>query len=59
MFSATLQSLQPKDYEFYGMRNLAKISLKPIEKTTNESSKVEEKASYIIPGSLHNTYMAM
>lgn len=32
MFSATLQSLQPKDYEFYGMRNLAKISLKPIQK---------------------------
>jgi superfamily II DNA/RNA helicase len=32
MFSATLQGLQSEDYEFYGMRNLAKISLKSINK---------------------------
>ena len=32
MFSATLQGLEQKHYEFYGMRNLAKISLKSIDK---------------------------
>ena len=32
MFSATLQSLKQEDYELYGMRNLAKISLKSMNK---------------------------
>lgn len=31
MFSATMQGLEQKDYEFYGMRNLAKISLKSMQ----------------------------
>ena len=30
MFSATLQGMQAKNFEFFGMRNLAKISLKAI-----------------------------
>ncbi len=31
LFSATLQGLQQKNLDFFGMRNLAKISLKAID----------------------------
>ncbi len=37
MFSATLQGMQQKNFEFFGMRNLAKISLKAID-----TNKVQE-----------------
>ncbi len=62
MFSATLQTLNQKNYEFYGMRNLAKISLKqtatnPSNETNTPSTNEDKK--YIIPKSLTNTYLKM
>lgn len=39
MFSATMQGLEQKDYEFYGMRNLAKISLKSMQDTKQTNKK--------------------
>ena len=54
MFSATLAGLQQNHYEFYGMRNLAKVSLKPI---IQEEGKVVK--NYVIPKSLTNTYLVM
>lgn len=44
MFSATLSGLQTKDYEFYGMRNLAKISVKPMDRSKSKANetKMEE-----------------
>jgi hypothetical protein len=41
MFSATLQGMQQKNFDFFGMRNLAKITLKAID---NSSSKAETAA---------------
>ena len=64
MFSATLQTLNEKNFEFYGMRNLAKISLKqtgtpsPNTSSSGLSSSNEDK-KYIIPKSLTNTYLKM
>jgi hypothetical protein len=37
MFSATLQGMVQKNFEFFGMRNLAKISLKAIDNTKSSS----------------------
>lgn len=62
MFSATLQGMQPKNYEFFGMRNLAKISLKAIDtnKVQDASTVEPEKVKgYVIPKSLQNTYIVM
>lgn len=58
MFSATLQTLNEKNFEFYGMRNLAKISLKQTASTAPSQPTNEDK-KYIIPKSLTNTYMKM
>ncbi len=38
MFSATLQGMQQKNFQFFGMRNLAKISLKAIDTKASNSS---------------------
>lgn len=65
MFSATLQTLNEKNFEFYGMRNLAKISLKqtastaPSQPSSQPSTTTNEDKKYIIPKSLTNTYMKM
>jgi ATP-dependent RNA helicase DDX55/SPB4 len=62
MFSATLQGMQQKNFEFFGMRNLAKISLKAIDtnKVQNVSAVQPEKVKgYVIPKSLQNTYIVM
>jgi superfamily II DNA/RNA helicase len=66
MFSATLQTLNEKNFDFYGMRNLAKISLKqtsttstPNTQSSSALSSTNEDKKYIIPKSLTNTYLKM
>lgn len=63
MFSATLQTLNQKNYDFYGMRNLAKISLKQTNNTpntaNNSSTLNNDDKKYIIPKSLTNTYLKL
>jgi hypothetical protein len=41
MFSATLQGMQQKNFEFFGMRNLAKISLKAIDTKAQDNATVQ------------------
>lgn len=38
MFSATLQGMQQSNFDFFGMRNLAKITLKAIDNPTTKSN---------------------
>ena len=61
MFSATLQGLKQEDYEFYGMRNPVKISLKAMEKVEEKKEKLisHEKKAYVIPKSLNNIFIKM
>ena len=63
MFSATLQAMQQKNFDFFGMRNLAKITLKAIGTASSTTSKPKKQAegakSYVIPKSLTNTYVVM
>jgi superfamily II DNA/RNA helicase len=62
MFSATLQGMQQKNFDFFGMRNLAKITLKAIDNTNSGSSNVnnsEKPKGYVVPKSLNNTYIVM
>lgn len=41
MFSATLQGMQQKNFQFFGMRNLAKISLKAIDTKVQDVATVQ------------------
>ena len=60
MFSATLQGMQQKNFDFFGMRNLAKITLKAIENNpSSKSEKPEPSKGYVVPKSLTNTYLTM
>lgn len=61
MFSATLQGMQQKNFEFFGMRNLAKISLKAIDTKVQDvaTAQPEKVKGYVIPKSLQNTYIVM
>ncbi len=38
MFSATLQGMQQKNFDFFGMRNLAKITLKAIDNASSTNA---------------------
>ena len=44
MFSATLQGMQQKNFEFFGMRNLAKITLKAIDNSQPKKTKKNEES---------------
>ena len=60
MFSATLQGMQQKNFDFFGMRNLAKITLKAIDNAPSKTEKPAESAKgYVVPKSLTNTYLVM
>jgi ATP-dependent RNA helicase DDX55/SPB4 len=60
MFSATLQGMQQKNFDFFGMRNLAKITLKAIDNAPSKTEKpAESTKGYVVPKSLNNTYLVM
>lgn len=60
MFSATLQGMQQKHFDFFGMRNLAKITLKAIDSAGGSGKATSDKPQgYVVPKSLNNTYIVM
>lgn len=59
MFSATLQGMQQKHFDFFGMRNLAKITLKAIDSGTGAKGASDKPQGYVVPKSLNNTYIVM
>ena len=60
MFSATLQGMTQKHFDFFGMRNLAKITLKAIDHPSATTAKeVSQAKGYVVPKSLTNTYITM